>query len=586
MPSPPKTPVLVKVREIILPKVDEIDSSSFWTANTAEKPRAVLVLCLETGARPHDLAADRVWQTFAHDNQLALAAINFASDPKVLTGGGGYYRADHGAGSMLLTGLQQAFGQPLPIILYGREGGAVFATSFASWKPDHLLMWAAYTGTWLLQPQPEKKPVPALIACDRTAMKNGAPVTRFYSAGRTEGKPWTLLSLTGHPEECRQQMDEFFRQYLPAMLSMPSLVEKAGVWADVETGRPLTSLSVMVNPAKAAWLPSPEVQQKWADIVHETQATAAPVIIERDEATRNPKQPSMHMYLRLPPGAVDGRSVSGVLAYCTWQNEDAAVVNRLSADSHSNDMVSSLLKFAEDHNLAVLTWGTVDAWDNTKNSEELDRLRQEQFDKNFELLANAWARGVAGLGHDTGIPQKDFLLYGISRGAQWAHRLALHKPDYFLAVHVHIPSTFDKPVPEANKVLWLVTTGEQEYGYVRAQEFYHECCSLGYPIIFKAIIGIGHADSSIEHALGVKFFEYALSVKAARDAWEEAANDPLNKLRANAAIRGPWLETFRAPAYYGDFLNQECYPAQQANMIPVALRVPLPTKELADLWNK
>jgi hypothetical protein len=248
--------------------------------------------------------------------------------------------------------------------------------------------------------------------------------------------------------------------------------------------------------------------------------------------------------------------------------------------------VSSLIKFAEDHNLAILTWGTVATWDNSKDAEEVDRRAQEQFDKNFELLADAWARGVAGLGRDTGIPQKDFLLYGISRGAQWAQKMALSKPDYFLAVHVHIPSTFSKPVPEANKILWLLTTGELEFGYGGAQRFYHESLAFGYPIIFKAIVGLGHSDSPVEHALGVKFFEYALSVKATREAWETAENDPLTKMKAKVVPSGAWLEAFRTPAFYGDFLNQECYPAREVDMIPVAFRVPLPTKELADLWNK
>ena len=323
-------------------------------------------------------------------------------------------------------------------------------------------------------------------------------------------------------------------------------------------------------------------------MINGVQETVAPVIVQREEPTRSESQPYLHLYLRLPPGAADGRNVSGVLAYCTWQHADAAIISSLNVDfrSGSGDYVSNLLRFAEQHNMAVLTWATENAWDNNRNTDDMDRMTQEAFDRNFGLLADAWARGVEGLARDTGIPQKDFLLYGISRGAQWAHRLALRKPEYFLAVHVHIPSTFDKPTPQANKVLWLLTTGEQEYGYEGAQQFYRECRDLGYPIIFKAIIGLGHADSPIEQVLGKQFFEYALSVKAAREASDAAEKDPLLASKQAAATPGPWLDSFRTPAYYGDFLNQECYPAQQVDLIPLALRVPLPTKTLADLWNK
>ena len=586
------TPAGAPVREVVLPKVNGIDSASLWVANTARNPRAVLVLCLDPGTLPRDAVSDPAWQTFAQDNQLGLAAITFSSDPKLLSTGGGYYVADHGSGDLLLMGLGQAFGKRLPMIVYGQADGAIFATNFAHWRQDSVLMWAAYyTGGWRVQRQMASAPVPALIACDGTAYKPFSPVASFYQDGREQGRPWALLPLAGKPAECEEQMDAFFRQYVPATLSIPPPIGNAGIWADVYSAQTVSSLDLMNDsePPRTAWLPSPEVQQSWADLIHGhgTVATGPSKIVERIEATRNPMQPSLHMYLRLPPGAVDGKSVSGVLAYCTWQNADAQIVSRLSGETLRKDtVVGPLLKFAAEHNLAVLTWGTVDTWDNTKNTEELGRMEQEQFDRNFELVANAWVRGVQDLGKDTGIPQKDFLLYGISRGAQWAHRLALRRPDYFLAVHLHIPSTFDEPTADANKVLWLLTTGEREYGYERAQQFYHECRALGYPIIFKAIMGLGHSDDTIEHNLGINFFEYALSVKNARDAWEQAANDPFRRSMAPVATTGPWLQAFREPAYYGDFLNQDCYPAQQVDMIPVALRVPLPTKELADLWNK
>jgi hypothetical protein len=104
--------------------------------------------------------------------------------------------------------------------------------------------------------------------------------------------------------------------------------------------------------------------------------------------------------------------------------------------------------------------------------------------------------------------------------------------------------------------------------------------------MFKAIMDLGHADSPIEHELGFKFFEYALSLKAERDTWLQKAEDPFRKELNQSPPPAQWLEAFRAPPYYGDFLNQDCFPADQSDMIPAALRVPLPTKELADLWNR
>jgi hypothetical protein len=175
------------------------------------------------------------------------------------------------------------------------------------------------------------------------------------------------------------------------------------------------------------------------------------------------------------------------------------------------------------------------------------------------------------------------LLYGISRGAQWAHRLALRKPDRFLAVHVHIPSTFDKPVQEANKTLWLLTTGEREYGYEKAKVFYNQCRALNYPIMFKAIVGIGHQGSPIADALGRQFFDYALSVQNERDQLDKLKKSKLARYMTQAP--GPWPKEFREPEFFGDFVNQDCFPVAQADMIPNGFRVPLPNKALADAWN-
>jgi hypothetical protein len=209
---------------------------------------------------------------------------------------------------------------------------------------------------------------------------------------------------------------------------------------------------------------------------------------------------------------------------------------------------------------------------------------QREFSRSFDFLSDAWARGVKEFGIEAGIPQNDFLLYGISRGAQWAHRLAIRKPEYFLAVHVHVPSTFDKPLPNANGPLWLVTTGELEYGYERAKTFYSECKGMGYPMIFKAFVGLGHAGSPLADALGIKFFDYALTVQSQRDEHEKW-RDRLTK-KTTVTTKDPWLKDFKIPAFYGDIVNQEAFPIAQAQMIPLALRVPLPNKDLAEAWNK
>jgi hypothetical protein len=172
----------------------------------------------------------------------------------------------------------------------------------------------------------------------------------------------------------------------------------------------------------------------------------------------------------------------------------------------------------------------------------------------------------------------------MSGAAQWAYRLALRKPDYFLAIHVHVPSSFDQPTPEARKVLWLLTTGELERGYERAKRFYGECRQLGYPMTFKAFVGLGHAGSPLADELGLKFFELALDMKDQRHEFDEAIKK--NDLARFKASDGPWLSDFQSPESYGDIVNQEVFGFSQKDMIPEAFQTPLPTKEIAEAWNK
>ena len=86
-----------------------------------------------------------------------------------------------------------------------------------------------------------------------------------------------------------------------------------------------------------------------------------------------------------------------------------------------------------------------------------------------------------------------------------------------------------------------------------------------------------------------KFFEYALMIADKRKAYDEELKDPLNQFQTTPATDGamqPWLDSFCKPAYVGDIMNQEMFPYDQLNMVPIGFRVPLPTKEIADAWNK
>jgi hypothetical protein len=215
--------------------------------------------------------------------------------------------------------------------------------------------------------------------------------------------------------------------------------------------------------------------------------------------------------------------------------------------------------------------------------DELNRQINREMDETFDDVAKAWETAVKELCEKYGIPDRNFLMWGQSGAAQYACRLALRKPDYFLAVHAHVPSSFDRPTPEASTVLWLLTTGEKEGGYPAAKRFFSECRSLGYPIIFKGVPGLGHADNELADRLGLRFFEFALGLQSEKDGLLAKRHDPSTR---REGLAEPWPEKFKSPEFVGDIVNQEYYPQADQDVIPKTFQVSLPNKPIAEAWKK
>jgi hypothetical protein len=308
-------------------------------------------------------------------------------------------------------------------------------------------------------------------------------------------------------------------------------------------------------------------------------------LIQYEVKTKNPRQPKITLFLRPPKGVSNADDVKGVLSLCILAGGIDDIKRALQKEEMDGDY-NGLLGFANKHKLAILAWGSNGLWNPGANYEDLPKAQAQAMDKSFDLVADAWERGVHELGEKYGIPQKDFLLWGACGSAQWAHRLCLRKPDYFLAIDIHIPGSFDKPTPEASKVLWCLTTGELYGGYERSLRFVAACKKLGYPIVYKAIVGLGHSGHPDATAMGFTFFEFALKQKAARDDYDRKMASDLDRAKMLRDGLTPWPDTFRNPPFYGDIVNQEMYSSDQVAMIPEGFRIPLPTKEIAEVWAR
>ena len=183
------------------------------------------------------------------------------------------------------------------------------------------------------------------------------------------------------------------------------------------------------------------------------------------------------MFLRLPSG---GKS-DGVLCLSLLANSPLHVRELLS--SSENDQTKDALEYAKANNLAIVAWGSRRLWDPTRNWNELPRAEAKRIDNDFDLAVQAWKEGIEHFAEKYGIARSGFLMRGFSASAQYAMRLAMRCPERFLAVHLQIPSSFDKPDPKASSILWCLTTGENEMGYLRSLAFFSAARKVNYPFI-------------------------------------------------------------------------------------------------------
>lgn len=274
-------------------------------------------------------------------------------------------------------------------------------------------------------------------------------------------------------------------------------------------------------------------------------------------------------YCRMPSSwSVENSPVRGVLAFCTWNTEAEDVRKNVS----ENGRFPGIVKFSDENNLALVSWTNFKGYNVFTDTVDLEDAEKERYDKEYGLRVKEWKTGFKRLCRKTKIPEDNILIYGISGGAQMAHRLVLREPEMFSAIHIHINSSYDVPTPDGSKVLWLVTTGEVEHGYSSAINFYRNSLVMGYHMIFKAGENLGHQNSPEIQGLSYEFFKYCLKFGVFADS--DVAKDVSH------------FELMKYPPYVGDLRNQWAVEVSLAEaLIDKSDMVALPTKDLARAWG-
>lgn len=502
------------------------------------------------------------WTGFARENGFILVACSFRSPAEELRAGGGYYRTASEFGAQVAAALKKLGAGRLPVFLYGFSGGAHFTANFAESHPQLVRGWCAASfdekgRTSFADDRQQVRRPSGIVACGADDQRLGI-CREYYSRGRSAGRKWTWLEVKDLDHTRSPKIESFARIYFLALLKRKT----PGVWLDIGSGEDVSNSNGSMREMQT-WLPDGETAALWRSLGGgETTAGEQTGIIEyRAEIKHLKNYKRLTMFLR-PPSS--GRT-DGVLCLSLLANSPLEV--RELIRSGESEQTKDAVEYAEANNLAIVAWGSRRLWDPKRNWDELPRAEAKRIDNDFDLAVQAWNEGIEHFAKNHGIARSGFLMRGFSASAQYAMRLAMRCPERFLAVHLQIPSSFDKPDPKAASILWCLTTGENEMGYKRSLAFFSAARKANYPFIYKAYPGLGHVSDTRARSLGFTCFDFARA---------EAA-------KAHGAPNMRSL--FAASAHVADVYNQRSCRAAEADTIPPDNCMPVPSAEILQAWT-
>lgn len=215
-------------REISLPLIVGLQRADIYILQVTKTPAAVLVLSPGFNGDGKSLVENFAWQQFAEQHNLDLVGLSFASNGDLLRKGQGYYYPSQGSGQLLLSGIDEALGRQLPLLLYGFSGGAHFTSGFATWKPERVLGWCAYSAEWWEKPLSGRASPPGLVICGAEDERYGASLL-YFKQGRALGKPWLWLSVPQNGHSNASPAEKFVRNYFAALLDSNGLTNQGAM---------------------------------------------------------------------------------------------------------------------------------------------------------------------------------------------------------------------------------------------------------------------------------------------------------------------------------------------------------------------
>ncbi len=562
----PKPPPSVSRRFF---KTREFASCDLRWIKTVPKPKAVLVIA--ANALPAYLRNAPEWIDYAKKHEWAVLLMGLKEDR---------IRSVEDAAKNLETRLYREIDslagpelKNLPLITYAQGTPAMWLQTLMLRQPSRYQAWISLGASRFPSVTVAIKVPPGLLI-SQNAGQYGQSLLHFEDLRSADPyNPVCFLPLADIKPP-GASLEASYRAFLDAVIS----AKKETVhWLHLHSlTLPPNSITSRPDPKHYVWFPSSDILGIWKALRQDTIPVPLPIIAKRSFKTKIAEVPELKLFVRIPGTLLKGQSPKGVICFCTWQQEDTTLINRLKSTD------DSLVAFADQHGMAMITWNTASMLPAGTKVFNLTPELEADLQARYNAFGEEWRSALNKVCHEFKLQDKDMLLHGVSRGAAFAHQISMRYPQQFLAVHTHIGSHYNETVPkEAKDTFWLVTTGEADGGYRDSFELYTKLKELGAPTLFKAGESLGHASRRDIEELGAAFFTYALNLRN-RCEKEKAKNrtfkDTPVSLFEKAMAASPW---------FGDYINHQAFQAgnPELDSIPVEQRMPLPTEDIAKAWG-
>jgi len=209
--------------------------------------------------------------------------------------------------------------------------------------------------------------------------------------------------------------------------------------------------------------------------------------------------------------------------------------------------------FADEHSLVLLA----PTFTSTNSPQE---LRTKGYYYPEQGSGTVIEEALSEVHRRTGAPVDKILIFGFSAGAHLAHRFALWKPERVGAFVAYSAGWWSDPTPPLRGVPALIMCGESDERYEPTRAFMERGMALHLPWIWRSYKETGHQLTPAVRSMAEAFLA------------EEA-----DRLKAGSGLPSPKL--------YGDIQSYQVVLAADRETIPEAVRIPLPSEAVANVWK-